>query len=48
VDHVAIAQENFTGNGVEITGAMPIAAQDDLSRLVTDLTRGKSVIKFDD
>jgi len=48
VDHVAIAQENFTANGVEITGAMPIAAQDDLSRLVTDLTRGKSVIKFDD
>ncbi|MFK0684759.1 YigZ family protein [Ochrobactrum sp. BD67] len=48
VDNLAIAQENFTGTGVEITGAMPIAAQDDVARLVTDLTRGKTVIKFDD
>ncbi|MFQ0812740.1 hypothetical protein AVM02_00915 [Brucella anthropi] len=48
VENVTIAQENFTGTGVEMTGAMPIAAQDDLSRLVTDITRGKTIIKFDD
>lgn len=48
VENLAIAQENFTGTGVEITGAMPIAAQDDVARLVTDLTRGKTIIAFDD
>lgn len=48
VENVAITQENFTATGVEITGLMPIAAQDDLSRLVTDITRGKTAIKFDD
>jgi len=48
VENLAITEENFTGTGVELAGVMPIAAQDDLSRLVTDLTRGKSVIKFDE
>ncbi|ENQ88328.1 hypothetical protein C061_02988 [Brucella melitensis F5/07-239A] len=31
-----------------MTGAMPIAAKDDLSRLVSDLTRGKTIITFDE
>ncbi|MEN5299341.1 YigZ family protein [Brucella sp. TWI559] len=48
VENVTIANENFTATGVEITGAMPLAAQDDLARLVSDITRGKTVIKFDD
>ncbi|MBQ0707115.1 MULTISPECIES: YigZ family protein [unclassified Ochrobactrum] len=48
VENLAITEENFTGTGVELAGVMPIVAQDDLSRLVTDLTRGKSVIKFDE
>ncbi len=48
VENLAITEETFTGTGVEITGTMPIAAQNDLSRLVTDLTRGKSVIKYDE
>lgn len=48
VENLAITEENFTGTGVELAGLMPIAAQNDLSRLVTDLTRGKTVIKFDD
>lgn len=48
VANLTVAQENFTANGVEISGAMPIAVQEDVARLVTDLTRGKSVIKFDE
>lgn len=48
VENLTITEENFTGTGVELAGLMPIAAQNDLSRLVTDLTRGKTVIKFDD
>lgn len=48
VKNVAILQENFTAIGVEMTGAMPIAAKDDLSRLVSDLTRGKTIITFDE
>ncbi len=48
VENLAITEENFTGTGVELAGLMPIAVQNDLSRLVTDLTRGKTVIKFDD
>ncbi|OYR13490.1 IMPACT family protein [Brucella thiophenivorans] len=48
VEHVAIANENFTATGVEMAGAMPIAAQDELARLVSDITRGKTTIKFDD
>ncbi|MBB5702878.1 putative YigZ family protein [Ochrobactrum daejeonense] len=48
VENLAIAQENFTGTGVEIAGVMPIAVQEDVARLVTDLTRGKSVIAFDE
>ncbi|EEY05594.1 conserved hypothetical protein [Brucella pinnipedialis M163/99/10] len=48
VKNVAILQENFTATGVEMTGAMPIAAKDDLSRLVSDLTRGKTIITFDE
>jgi uncharacterized YigZ family protein len=48
VENLAIAQENFTGTGVEIAGTMPIAMRDELSRLVTDLTRGKTIIAFDD
>lgn len=48
VEHVTIANENFTGTGVEMTGAMPLVVHGELAQLVTDLTRGKTVIKFDD
>lgn len=48
VEHVTIAHENFTATGVEITGAMPLAVQSELAQLVTDLTRGKTIIEFDE
>jgi len=48
VEHVVIVNENFTAHGVEIAGAMPLVAQDELARLVSDITRGKTAIKFDD
>ncbi len=48
VEHVTIANENFTGTGVEMTGTMPLIVHGELAQLVTDLTRGKTVIKFDD
>ena len=48
VQNLAITEENFTATGVELTGVMPIAVQNDLSQLVTDLTRGKTIIKFDE
>lgn len=48
VDNLVISQEDFIASGVVIEGAMPIAAQDDLSQLVMDITRGKSIIRFDD
>ncbi|HWT62837.1 MAG TPA: YigZ family protein [Ochrobactrum sp.] len=48
VEHVTIANENFTGTGVEMTGTMPLAVHGELAQLVTDLTRGKTIIKFDD
>lgn len=48
VEHVTIISENFTANGVEITGSMPLAVQSELAQLVTDLTRGKTIIKFDE
>ncbi|WP_273728221.1 YigZ family protein [Brucella gallinifaecis] len=48
VEHVTIANENFTATGVEMAGAMPLAAQDDLARLVSDITRGKTTITFDE
>ncbi len=46
IENVTIAQEHFGAKGVDISGAIPVAAQDEISRLVSDLTRGKSVIKF--
>lgn len=48
VDNVMIEQENFTADGVEMAGIMPTAVRDELSRLAMDITRGKTVIKFDD
>lgn len=48
VEHVTIISENFTATGVEITGSMPLAVQSELAQLVTDLTRGKTIIKFDE
>lgn len=48
VEHVVIKNENFTATGVEMTGAMPLATQRELAQLVTDITRGKTIIKFDD
>ena len=48
VEHVTIAHENFNATGVELTGAMPLVAQDELARIVSDITRGKSIIKFDE
>ena len=48
VQNLAITEESFTATGVELTGVMPIAVQNDLSQLVTDLTRGKTIIKFDE
>lgn len=48
VDNLVISQEDFTASGVVMQGAMPIAARDDLSQLVMDITRGKSIIRFDD
>ncbi|MEJ5081104.1 MULTISPECIES: IMPACT family protein [unclassified Ochrobactrum] len=48
VEHVTIISENFTATGVEIIGAMPLAVQGELAQLVTDLTRGKAIIKFDE
>jgi len=48
VEHVTIISENFTANGVEIKGSMPLAVQSELAQLVTDLTRGKTIIKFDE
>ncbi len=48
VDHVVIAREDFTASGAEISGTMPVAARDELVRLVGDITRGKTVIRFDD
>lgn len=48
VEHVALANENFTATGVEMVGVMPLGARDDLMRLVSDITRGKTLLKFDD
>lgn len=48
VEHVIIANENFSATGVEMAGAMPLAIHGELAQLVTDLTRGKTMIKFDD
>lgn len=48
VEHVTIVNENFSANGVHVTGAMPLAIHGELAQLVTDLTRGKTIIKFDD
>ncbi|MBC2886555.1 YigZ family protein [Ochrobactrum sp. CM-21-5] len=48
VENVVISRENFTENGVEMYGMMPIADREELSRLATDLTRGKTIVKFDD
>ncbi|MBV2145012.1 IMPACT family protein [Falsochrobactrum sp. TDYN1] len=48
VDNVIIEQENFTASGVEMAGVMPIAVRDELSRLAMDITRGKTIIRFDD
>lgn len=48
VEHVTIANENFTGTGVEMSGAMPLAVQGELAQLITDLTRGKTIVKFED
>lgn len=48
IDNLAIAQENFTATGVEIIGAAPIAVQNELAQLVSDITCGKAVVKFDD
>lgn len=48
VEHVTIAHENFMATGVEMIGFMPLAARSDLAQLATDITRGKTIIKFDD
>ncbi|WP_343315957.1 YigZ family protein [Brucella sp. BE17] len=48
INHVTITQENFIASGVEVFGNVPIAVQDGLSQLVTDITRGKSIVKFDE
>lgn len=48
IDHVTIARENFIASGVEIFGNAPIAVRDELAQLVSDITRGKSIVKFDD
>lgn len=48
VEHVALANENFTATGVEMVGVMPLGARDDLMRLVSDITRGRTLLKFDD
>ncbi|MFD1200094.1 IMPACT family protein [Brucella gallinifaecis] len=48
VEHVKIENENFTATGVEMIGTMPLAMQAELAQLATDLTRGKTIIKFDE
>lgn len=48
VENLTLAQEEFLADHVLMTGSMPAEARDRMDKLVSDITRGKRAIQFDD
>jgi len=48
VESLTLTREEFLADHVSMTGMMPAEARDRLAQLVTDITRGRRAIKFDE
>jgi len=48
VENLSLTREEFLADHVAMSGMMPVEARDRLAQLVTDITRGKRAIKFDE
>jgi len=48
VENLSLTREEFLADHVAMSGMMPVEARDRLAQLVTDLTRGRRAIKFDE
>jgi len=48
VENLSLTREEFLADHVAISGMMPVEARDRLAQFVTDVTRGKRAIKFDE
>ena len=48
VENLSLTREEFLADHVAMSGMMPMELRDRLAQLVTDITRGKRAIKFDE
>ena len=48
VENLSLTREEFLADHVAMSGMMPVEARGRLAQLVTDITRGKRAIKFDE